>query len=336
MFSGWYDIHFAHPNLLWLLAVLAVLAGLWFYFRYKKNYGSMQVPSLSMFKDYTSLKAMLLPLLPILRFLALAAIIVALARPQSSSTQHRISSYGIDMVISMDVSASMLAQDFKPDRLEAAKDVASQFIEQRTNDRIGLVIFSGESFTQVPITTDHKIVQSQLQKIRNGVLEDGTAIGMGIGTAVNRLKDSKAKSKVIIIMTDGVNNTGLVDPLMATEAAMQYGIKIYTIGIGTKGKAYMPAYKLPDGSIQYDYLDVDIDEALMQKIADMTGGRYYRATDKKSLKEIYKEIDQLEKTEIESSQSVRVAELFYPWAALALLLIAVEQILKYTLLRTFP
>lgn len=336
MFSGWYDIHFAHPKLLWLLPVLLIIALLWFYFRYKKNYGSIQVPSLSMFKDYASFKAMLLPLLPILRFLALVAIIVALARPQSSSTQHRISSYGIDMVISMDVSASMLAQDFKPDRLEAAKDVASQFIEQRTNDRIGLVIFSGESFTQVPITTDHKIVQSQLQKIRNGVLEDGTAIGMGIGTAVNRLKDSKAKSKVIIIMTDGVNNTGLVDPLMATEAAMQYGIKIYTIGIGTKGKAYMPAYKLPDGSIQYDYLDVDIDEALMQKIANMTGGKYYRATDKKSLKEIYKEIDQLEKTEIESSQSVRVAELFYPWAALALLLIVVEQILKYTLLRTFP
>lgn len=334
MLNSLTDIQFAHPKLLWLLPVLLTLAIVWFYFRYKKSYGSIAVPSLAMFKNYTSWRGALLPVLPFLRFLALSAIIIALARPQSSSTENRINSFGIDLVISMDISSSMLAQDFNPNRLEVAKEVASEFIAQRPNDRIGLAIFSGESFTQVPITTDHKIVQSQLGKIKNGLLEDGTAIGMGIGTGVNRLKDSKAKSKVIILMTDGVNNAGLIDPIIATEAALQYDVKIYTIGIGTKGKAYMPAYKMPDGSVKYDYMPVEIDEDLLTKIADMTGGNYYRATDKKSLEAIYEEIDTLEKTEIESSQSVRVAELFYPFAALALLLLFAEQFLKHTILRT--
>jgi len=265
----------------------------------------------------------------------MAFIIIALARPQSTSTDEKITSYGIDLVISMDVSSSMLAQDFKPDRLEAAKEVASNFIANRPNDRIGLVIFGGESFTQVPITTDHKIVQSQLKKIKNGLLVDGTAIGMGIGTAINRLKDSEAESKVIILMTDGVNNAGLIDPRTAAEAAIQYDVKVYTIGIGTKGEAYMPAYLLPNGTVKYDYLPVEIDEDLLTEIAQTTGGKYYRATDKKSLGNIYAEIDQLEKTEIESSQTVNVKELFYIFAAIAMLLLFTEQVLKYTLLRTF-
>jgi Ca-activated chloride channel family protein len=326
---------FAHPKLLWLLPVLLLVFALWFYFRYKKQYSSLNVSSTKMWTKYKSWRGSLLPLLPILRFFAMVFIIIALARPQSTSTDEKITSYGIDMVISMDVSSSMLAQDFKPDRLEAAKDVASDFIVNRPSDRIGLVIFGGESFTQVPITTDHKIVQSQLKKIKNGVLVDGTAIGMGIGTAINRLKDSEADSKVIILMTDGVNNAGLLDPRTAAEAAIQYEVKVYTIGIGTKGEAYMPAYILPDGSVKYDYMPVEIDEALLTEIAETTGGKYYRATDKKSLENIYSEIDLLEKTEIESSQTVNVKELFYIFAALALCLLFIEQSLKYSVLKTF-
>ena len=326
---------FAQARLLWLIPVLTVIFGLWFYFRFKKQYASLNISSNKMWHKYKSFRGSLLPILPFLRYLALVFIIIALARPQSTSTDEKITSYGIDLVISMDVSSSMLAQDFKPDRLEAAKDVASEFIANRPSDRIGLVIFGGESFTQVPITTDHKIVQSQLEKIKNGLLADGTAIGMGIGTAINRLKDSEAESKVIILMTDGVNNSGLIDPRTAAEAAVQYNVKVYTIGIGTKGEAYMPAYLNPDGSMVYDYLPVEIDESLLSEIANTTGGKYYRATDKKSLENIYAEIDALEKTEIESSQTVNVKELFYIFAAIAILLLFVEQFLRYTALKTF-
>lgn len=329
-------MQFAHPYFLWAIPVLIILFALWLYFRYRKDKAAMTLSNTGMFDNYVSWKSRFLVALPFLRFLSLCLILVALARPQSSSTDQKISSYGIDMVISMDISSSMLAQDFKPNRLEAAKDVASRFIMNRPSDRIGLVVFAGESFTQVPITTDHKIVQSQLSKVKNGLLNDGTAIGMGIGTGVNRLKDSKAKSKVIILMTDGVNNTGLIDPITATEAAMQYDIKIYTIGIGTEGEAYMPAYMLPDGSVKYDYLPVMIDEELLTEISKMTNGKYYRAKDKDSLEAIYEEIDQLEKTEIESSQSIRVEELFYNFAALAILLLFLEQALKLSLLRSFP
>ncbi|MCB9255568.1 MAG: VWA domain-containing protein [Chitinophagales bacterium] len=329
-------MQFAHPYFLWAIPVLIFLFALWLYFRYRKDKAAMTLSNTQMFDNYQSWKSRFLVLLPFLRLLSLCLVLVALARPQSSSTDQKISSYGIDMVISMDISSSMLAQDFKPNRLEAAKDVASRFIQNRPSDRIGLVVFAGESFTQVPITTDHKIVQSQLSKVKNGLLSDGTAIGMGIGTGVNRLKDSKAKSKVIILMTDGVNNTGLIDPITATEAAMQFDIKIYTIGIGTEGEAYMPAYMLPNGSVQYDYLPVMIDEELLTEISKMTNGKYYRAKDKEALEAIYEEIDQLEKTEIESSQSIRVEELFYNFAALAILLLFIEQALRYSLLRSFP
>jgi Ca-activated chloride channel family protein len=335
MLNSWLHLDFAHPKLLWLIPTLVLVFAFWFYFRYKKQYASLNVSSTKMWTKYKSFRGSLLPILPVLRFFSMAFIIIALARPQSTSTDEKITSYGIDLVISMDVSSSMLAQDFKPDRLEAAKEVASNFIANRPNDRIGLVIFGGESFTQVPITTDHKIVQSQLKKIKNGLLVDGTAIGMGIGTAINRLKDSEAESKVIILMTDGVNNAGLIDPRTAAEAAIQYDVKVYTIGIGTKGEAYMPAYLLPNGTVKYDYLPVEIDEDLLTEIAQTTGGKYYRATDKKSLGNIYAEIDQLEKTEIESSQTVNVKELFYIFAAIAMLLLFTEQVLKYTLLRTF-
>lgn len=336
MISSWSNIEFAHPWVLYLIPVLALLFGFWFYFSFKKQHASFQIADTSMWSNYSSWRGNLLPVLPILRFLSLALILVALARPQSSSTDENIKTFGIDMVLSMDVSSSMLAQDFKPDRLEAAKEVASRFIQNRPNDRMGLVIFGSESFTQVPITTDHKIVQSQLSKVKNGLLADGTAIGMGIGTAVNRLKDSPSKSKVIVLMTDGVNNSGLIDPITAAEAAIQYDVKIYSIGIGTQGEAYMPAYLNEDGSFEYDYLPVEIDEELLKEISSSTGGAYYRATDRQSLEEIYAEIDQLEKTEIETSQTVRIKELFYPFAALALLFLFIEQGLKFSILRTFP
>ena len=336
MLNNWSNIHFAQPLFLWLILGLVILFGLWFYFNYKKYYPSFTLSNSKAIQDLESWKGKFLPILPLLRFLTLALILIALARPQSSSTEENIKTYGIDMVISMDVSLSMLAQDFKPNRLEAAKNTAAQFIENRSEDRIGLVIFGGESFTQVPITTDHKIVQSQLAKIKYGLIADGTAIGMGIGTAVNRLKDSESESKVVILLTDGVNNTGLIDPKTAAELAVSFGIKIYTIGIGSSGEAYTPLYPKPDGTFEYGYYPVEIDEALLQEIAQQTGGKYYRAKSTDALESIYAEIDQLEKTEIETSQTVKTKELFYPFVGFALLLLFVEQLLKYTLLRVFP
>lgn len=336
MLIDWSNISFAYFLVLYLIPVLAVLLAFWYYFGYRNQHAGFSISDTSMWKNYSSWKGQLMPVLPLLRFFSVAFILAALARPQSTSTDENIKTYGVDMVLSMDVSSSMLAQDFKPDRLEAAKEVASKFIENRPNDRMGLVIFGGESFTQVPITTDHKIVQGQLAKIKNGFIADGTAIGMGIGTAVNRLKDSPAKSKVIILMTDGVNNSGLIDPITAAETAIQYNVKVYAIGIGTQGEAYMPAYLLPDGSFEYDYMPVEIDEELLKEIASSTGGKYYRATDRKSLEAIYAEIDALEKTEIESSQTIRVKELFYPFAGLAILFLFMEQLLRFSLFRKFP
>ena len=335
MLSNWSNINFAHPILLWLIPVLLLFFVSWYYLRNKKQYGSFSISNTAMWQNYSSWKGKLLIILPILRFLTICFIIIALARPQTTSSEQKIKAYGIDIVLSMDVSLSMLARDFVPDRLEAAKDVASKFIANRPNDRVGLVIFSGESFTQVPITSDHKIVQTQLSKIKYGLLEDGTAIGLGIGTAINRLKDSPAKSKVIILMTDGVNNWGEIDPMIAAEAAKQFGIKIYTIGIGTIGEAQMP-YFTQTGQVNYANLPVEIDEKLLTDISKMTGGSYYRADSKEKLTSIYNAIDLLEKTAIDSSQTLNITELFYPLAAIAILLLFIEQALKFTLLRTFP
>jgi len=335
MLNNWSNIHFAHPKLLWFIPVLLLLLALWLVYRYKKQYGTFIFTTTAMWQNYSSWKAKLLILLPILRFLTITAIIIALARPQTTSSEQKVKAYGIDMVLSMDVSLSMLARDFVPDRLEAAKDVASKFIANRPNDRIGLVVFSGESFTQVPITTDHKIVQQQLEKVKYGLLKDGTAIGLGIGTAINRLKDSPAKSKVIILMTDGVNTAGEIDPIIAAELAEKYQIKVYTIGIGTQGNANTPYFNR-NGQIEYGKFPVEIDEQLLTDISNLTGGKYYRAESKKELSAIYADIDQLEKTEIESSQTINITELFYPFAALAIILLFIEQILKFTFLRTFP
>lgn len=336
MWTEFLTYKFANPIFLWLIPLVLLGLGLWLYFFRKKEYATIKVSSLSAFKGTNSFKGKLKNLLPVLRTLSLILLLVALARPQTFNSDQKVKMFGIDVVLSLDVSASMLAKDFKPNRLEAAKEVATQFIDARQGDRVGLVSFSGESFTQVPITTDHLIVKSQLQKIKYGFLAQGTAIGMGIATAVNRLKNSDAKSKVIILMTDGVNNTGLIAPQIAVETANQYGIKIYTIGVGSKGKALMPVAKNPDGSFQYDYALTEIDEKLLKEVAQETGGKYYRATNNTSLEEIYEAIDKLEKTEIQTSQTLRTTEKFYFFALLALTFLLVEMLLRYALLRSVP
>jgi Ca-activated chloride channel homolog len=332
----WSSVKFAHPWLFALIPILIVGFGIWYYFAYKKQYATITLSSVKGLENHHSARGRLKAVLPFLRLLSLIALIVALARPQSTNVDEKTSTLGIDIVISVDISGSMLARDFKPDRLQATKKVARTFIENRPSDRIGLVVFAGESFTQVPITTDHKVVLSQLDKIEYGMLKDGTAIGMGLGSALNRLKDSNSKSKVVILMTDGENNAGLIDPITATEAAVQFGVKVYTIGVGSKGQALMPAYILPNGELKFEYMPVNIDEELLTTIADMTGGKYFRAKDEKELMDIYNEIDQLEKTEIESSRSVRVSEKFHPFALLAIIFLLLEMTLRFTVLRSYP
>lgn len=332
----WSSVKFAHPWFFVLIPILIVGFGIWYYFAYKKQYATITLSSVKGLENHHSARGRLKAVLPFLRLLSLIALIVALARPQSTNVDEKTSTLGIDIVISVDISGSMLARDFKPDRLQATKKVARTFIENRPSDRIGLVVFAGESFTQVPITTDHKVVLSQLDKIEYGMLKDGTAIGMGLGSALNRLKDSNSKSKVVILMTDGENNAGLIDPITATEAAVQFGVKVYTIGVGSKGQALMPAYILPNGELKFEYMPVNIDEELLTTIADMTGGKYFRAKDEKELMDIYNEIDQLEKSEIESSRSVRVSEKFHPFALLAILFLLLEMTLRYTVLRSYP
>jgi Ca-activated chloride channel family protein len=268
------------------------------------------------------------------RVFAIILIVFAIARPQSIYTWKNEITEGIDIIIALDVSSSMLARDFQPDRLEAAKDFAIQFITGRKNDRIGLVVFSGESFTQCPLTTDHRVLINLFREIKSGMIEDGTAIGMGLATAVARLKDSDAKSKVIILLTDGVNNQGAIAPLTAAELAKTFGIKVYTIGVGTKGMAPYPV-NTPFG-VQLRNVPVEIDEQMMKKIAEMTGGKYFRATDNKKLIQIYEQIDQLERTEIEVKEFSQKNEEFLVLILLAAFLLLSDMILRNTLLRQIP
>jgi Ca-activated chloride channel family protein len=270
----------------------------------------------------------------LLRFLALAFLVAALARPQTSGVNTRTTTTeGIDIVLSIDVSSSMLAKDLKPNRLEALKEVASKFVLDRLNDRLGLVIYAGESYTKTPLTTDTEITLSALKELDYGAIEDGTAIGMGLATAVNRLKESDGLSKVIILLTDGVNNSGFIEPQTAANLALEYGIKIYTIGIGTNGNALTPIAYNADGSFRYGMRTVEIDEQLLEEIANLTGGAYYRATDNKSLEEIYDEINQLEKTEIEEFSFYTYDEHYRFWVIAALSLLLIEALLKYTLFK---
>lgn len=327
------NIVFANPEFFWLLLLLPLML-LWYWFWNKKSPANVTFSTTIAFKKTKSWSDALYHLLFVLRMIAIALIVVALARPQTHSENAKTKiTDGIDIVMAIDVSASMLSQDLKPNRFEALKKVASQFVKDRPNDRIGLVIYAGESYTKTPVTTDKSIILNALSEITYGQIEDGTAIGMGLATAVNRLKESKAKSRVIILLTDGVNNTGFIDPQTAAELAAEYGIKVYTVGIGTNGMALSPYALNADGSIIYRMQQVDIDEPLMKKIAQVTKGRYFRATNNQKLQQIYDEINQMETTKIEEFKYTEVDEKFRWWVLVAGVLLLLEFVLKHTLLR---
>ena len=326
-------ISFAHPQFFYLLLLLPLLL-FWQIRIQKRNQSTFILSSLGSLSNLpVSPKTKLLILLPLFRILSFILLVIALARPQSSNVNESINSEGLDIVMSIDISGSMLAEDFRPNRIEAAKKVAMEFIEDRPTDRMGLVIFSGESFTQCPLTTDQNVLKEQLSNIRSGLLEDGTAIGMGLATAVERLRDSKSKTKIIILLTDGVNNAGLIDPITALEIAKAYKIRVYTLGVGSMGTAPYPM-KDQFGNTTMQQMPVQIDEPLMRKISTETGGKYFRATDNHSLSKIYKEIDRLEKTKIEINSYKRYAELFWPYAMLGLLFLFLEIALRFTLFRS--
>lgn len=324
---------FANPEFLWLLCVLPLLM-VWYVLKNKKGNIALKMPSTKGFGESYFSKAR--HLLFVLRLTAISALIIGLARPQNTSeTTKTETTKGIDIVMAIDVSSSMLAKDLSPNRLVALKKVASAFINGRPNDRIGLVVYAGESYTKTPITSDKRLVLEALKEIKYGELNDGTAIGMGLATAVNRLKDSEALSKVIILLTDGVNNAGFIEPATAAELAVEYQIKTYTIGLGTNGNALSPIAYNPDGSFRYGMAEVQIDEKLLEKVAVVTGGKYFRATNNKKLEQIYEEINSLEKTEVETFKFYAYEEKFRPWAIAALILFIAEWILKNTLFKSF-
>ncbi len=323
-----------NPAFLYLLLLIPLLI-VWYWFREKNSTAEVRFSSLQSFLGASkNTKARLRHLLFLLRLLAISLLIIAIARPQSVSSKKNINVQGIDIVLAMDVSGSMRARDFTPDRIGAAKNIAANFIKKRPNDRIGLVIFSGVAFTQAPLTLDHGMLLQLLKEVHSGMVQDGTAIGDGLATAVSRLQDSKAKSKVIILLTDGVNNMGAIDPLSAAEMAKLYGIRVYTIGIGTQGYAPYPV-QTPYG-IQMQQMKVQIDQKLLQNIAQSTGGEYFRATNTTSLKQIFERIDKLEKSKIEIKQFQKKTEEFFPFALLALLLFVTEVTLKYLVFKKLP
>ena len=326
---------FANPTYLYLLLLLIPLIG-WYIYKLSKSQASMQVSSSEVFQlpEARSWKIYLRHVPFLLRMVLIALLIVVLARPQSTNSWQNSSTEGIDIMLAMDISSSMLAQDLKPNRLEAAKDVAASFINGRQNDNIGLVVFAAESFTQCPLTTDHTVLLNLFKDIQPGIIQDGTSIGLGLANAVSRIKDSQAKSKVIILLTDGVNNAGEIAPVTASEIAKTFGVRVYTIGVGTQGEAPYP-FQTTFG-IQYQNVPVEIDEPTLKQIAATTGGQYFRATDNASLKAIYEEIDQMEKTKISVQEFSKKQEEYMQWALLVLLLLLVEVLLKNTLLRNIP
>tara|TARA_R100000935_G_C2829165_1_gene164027 strand:+ start:613 stop:1617 length:1005 start_codon:yes stop_codon:yes gene_type:complete len=327
---------FENPQFFWLLILLPI-AATWYFWKRDKQQASLKMSSVQGFKTNRSILPYLKHGLFVLRLLALALLIIAMARPRTTDISTKTTSTeGIDIVLAIDVSASMLARDLKPNRLEALKEVASEFIKGRPTDRIGLVQYAGESFTKTPITSDKAIVLSSLRDIDySPVLVNGTAIGMGLATAVNRIKDSKALSKVIILLTDGVNNAGFIDPKIASELAVEYGIKVYTIGVGSNGMALSPIGTLPNGNFQYGNQKVEIDEALLKEIASTTGGKYFRATNNEKLEDIYAEIDSLEKTEVEEFKYYNYQENFRMLVLIAGFLLLFELLLRFTIFRSF-
>ena len=317
------------------LLILLIPLIAWYILKDKNAHASIQVSTLKSFHSSAkTYKYYLRHALFVFRVLAIVFLVLAVARPQSSNSRRDVTTEGIDIVMSLDISSSMLARDFEPDRLEAAKEVAVNFISGREDDKIGLVIFSGESFTQCPLTTDHAVLINLFNDIQSGMIEDGTAIGLGLANAVNRLKDSKSKSKVVILLTDGVNNQGEIAPITAAELAKTFGIRVYTIGIGTMGMAPYPIQTA--FGISMRNMPVKIDEEVLQQIADMTGGQYFRATDNNKLKAIYEQIDKLEKSKIEVKQYITKSEEYLIFALLAALFLLLEIALRNSILRNIP
>jgi len=331
MLSG---ITFAYPWVLYFLSIIPLMIA-WYIFRGLKVQSSVKYSSLNIFKGVPSTLREKLRHIPFaVRMLAIGLLIVALARPQSFRSGENVTTEGIDITMVLDISGSMLAEDLKPNRLEAAKNVIDNFVEGRISDRIGLVVFSRDAFTQCPLTIDYNVLRNLLLDIRSGMIEDGTAIGNAIANGINRLKDSNAKSKIIILVTDGVNNSGEVDPISAAEMAKTFGIRVYTIGVGTRGEAPYPV-KTPFGT-RYQMVPVEIDEAVLQKISGLTDGQYFRATNNRALKEIYDKIDKLEKTKIEITSYKNASEKYLSWLWWGMILLLVELGLSRTILRKLP
>ena len=333
IFDYFENIAFGQPQFFYLFILIPVLIA-WKILKGKSQQAAINISSVSGLQNISSWKNVFRHIPFVLRLLALVCIIVALARPQTRNDEQLTEGEGVDIILCIDVSGSMTAQDFTPNRMEAAKRVASEFVDQRSTDRIGIVIFSGESFTQCPLTTDNAVLKSQIEQIRNGLLEDGTAIGSGLATSVDRLRTSTAKSKVVILLTDGINNGGLIDPGTAKEIAKRFNVKVYTIGVGTDGYAPTPV-STPMGIVMQNE-KVAIDEKLLTNIAAETGGRYFRAKDNASLKNIYNEIDKLEKSKVQITKYTRFSEKFYPFVFAALLFLFLEVLLRFTVFKKFP
>jgi len=327
-------MYFANPELFWLLLVLPLLAA-YYILKLRKKEPTIRVSSTEAFSaSGSSFKQRLRHLTFVIRMLIIVLLIIVLARPQSSSSKRTVRTEGIDICLALDISGSMLSEDFKPNRIEAAKKTAMKFIDERKNDRIGLVVFSAKSFTQCPITIDHDVLKNLFSGIKSGMIEDGTAIGMGLATSVDRLKDSKSVSKVIILLTDGINNTGMIAPMTAAEIAKNYKIRVYTVGVGTRGKAPYPM-QTPFG-VRYVNVDVEIDEPLLKNIAGLTGGKYFRATNNKALENIYQEIDKMEKIKIDESIFRRYTEEYLPFGIAAIILFIGELFLRFLFFRKLP
>lgn len=327
-------MHFAHPKYLWLLLLLLPYV-IWYILKWHKQYASVQLSSVEPLLRRTTYRTLLLHVLFGIRCAVMALLVVIIARPQTTDSWSTSQTEGTDIVLAMDISTSMLARDFKPDRFEAAKEIASKFVNGRESDNIGLVIFAGESFTALPMTTDRQIIINFIRDLQMGMLRDGTAIGDGLATSINRIKEGKAKSKSIILLTDGSNNTGNVAPLTAAEISKKLGIKVYTIGVGSMGTAPYPAEN-DFGHITFVNMPVVIDEPSLQKIAETTGGKYFRATNNKVLSDIFQEIDQLEKTAIDVKNFSHKSDNYLPWMMWALILLAVELVARNTVMRSIP
>jgi Ca-activated chloride channel family protein len=329
------NIEFATPEFLFLLLLIPVIL-LWTWWKKPVKHNYFTIPDLPDSAVFQSFRSRFLFLLPLLRIIAFSLLVLALARPQKSLKEEEVKAEGIDIMMVMDLSSSMLAQDFRPDRLSVSKRVAAEFVEKRKYDRIGLAVFAGESYTQCPLTVDHQVLKQFMSILDCGFLKDGTAIGMGLASAVNRLKDSESKSKVVILLTDGVNNAGYIKPMTAAEIAEELDVKVYTIGVGSIGQALSPISRRSDGKYMFGMAKVEIDEALLKKISEMTGGKYFRATNEASLQQIYAEIDSLEKTEIDVQVFKRYSEEFRRFLLLGLIFLGIELVLRFSLFKTLP